>query len=241
MIRAYILIETNGGIKVKYVNNTVNDTAGISQKYYSYRGNAYQELGLSIRGEYEGADTGLERGVTYYLQVNVDGEGATEYDITFPIIDKDVFEKPNQKYIISFSELYRALDKLSPDFQVRLINRDVRFISNGDTASTSMALTAGVSGTDLFASLNASIEAAATSDNYLDQSGSGTVKGDFDSISTSLVGAAGLLDFPDDGGSTTTLIRRNNNNDFEERTNIYTQIYKGNISKISVIEEAIPD
>lgn len=234
MIKAYILIETNGGIKYKYVNSTVNDTAGIDEQYYSYRGNAYQELGLTILGEYESADTGLEREIDYYYKVNVDASGVVEYKINFPII--------KGKTYISFTELVRMLNRQTDDYYVKLIGKDVRFISNGLTASTSIALTAGTTGTDLFTTLNASIEVAKTSDNYLDQTGSGTVKGDYDNLIAVInTGTAKFLTFPDDGGTTNTLVRKNLNNDTEELTFIRTTFPLPNISSLQVIEEVVPD
>jgi len=234
MIKAYILIQTSDGKSFRYVRDVVNDSYGVGEITYKYEGNGYQAFGLTAYSQ--NYVTGLNYDTYYYFKVNVDGGGATEYYIYFKKPTTPNFRRTDNPDIMFF-DLLDQLDQLSSDFQVRYIDDDIRIISNGSGASTSIALTAGTSGTDLFTALNTTPSAAVASDNYDNQTGAGKVQGDYSSLVTSWSGATGLLSFPESGGATPILRRKNLWNGVDDHTQVITQILNTQIASISVVEE----
>lgn len=235
MIKAHILIELSSGAKYKYVRNKVNDSNGVSEEYYQYKGAGYQEVGLTpiFSGS---SNTGLVPGETYYFKVNVDAGGVVEYNIT-PV--EDVEGKVN------FSELIKKMNFVTANATWQLYDGDLRCTSDSDAAATSIALSAGAAGTDLFSSLNgwSGFDVASAGDQYADQTAVGKVKKDYTDLITNFTGAANfntLLIFPEDGGATTILKRKNLENGLDDRTYIYSQIACGQIVAISVIENIVP-
>lgn len=100
--------------------------------------NGYQECGLS--GKADDTATGLAVTTQYYFKVNIDGGGVVEYDITTgtSVTYKDVIELMNDEVVgATFS----------------LEGGDLRCTSDQLSASSSIALSAGTTGTDLFATL----------------------------------------------------------------------------------------
>ena len=66
MIRAYILVETTAGKTYRYVRNALAANAlGVATKFYRYRGNGYQEFGLTIPAE--SRFTSLQFDTIYYI------------------------------------------------------------------------------------------------------------------------------------------------------------------------------
>lgn len=241
MIRAYILIETSSGKEYKYVRDVVTDNLGVAPHYYGYRGNGYQDFGVTIPGEMK--DTGLLWDTTYSVNINVDGGGAVEYTMTFP--------SPNEKFgntnkrgpQVRWHELVEKLSLFGEQggFEVDIVDNDIRIRSNGAGAGTSIAITAGTTGADLLTELGTTPPAAVVADAYDDQAASaGKISNDYGSLVTSWTGAAGLLQFPDSTPAT-TLRRRNLLNGQDDNTDTIVQIIKSQIVAIKVIEEIVED
>lgn len=191
MIQAYISIGLKSGMKVQYVRDIVTDTLGKNGLYYGYKGAGHQDLGVPDRKV--ASLVGLKNETTYYIKVNVDGGGDNEYSIT-PTRDKsNLYQSP---YIVSHAnETLRGFDKLQI---VKLLNAetnrdgikwsltttgDVRCQSMSSLANSSISVSAGTSGADLLASINADVQPAVSGDQLLDQTGAGKVYGDFLTLS----------------------------------------------------------
>ena len=232
MIRAYIAINLRNGDSVKYVRDVVNDSAGVGERYYQYEGPGYQELGMKHVSSYD--DSGLRKDSTYYFTVNIDGGGDTEYSI-------------NTGSNTKFGHIVNLMNnQISGDGAEFFITRegDIRCVSTSRSASTSIALSAGSSGTDLFASLNGfdSFESAVNGEQYADLTSAGQIQSDYNSITSSLTGASTLntlISFPESGGSTTTLIRKGSNESSGEIGRTFISIPAGAIDTVEVIENEL--
>lgn len=231
MIEAYILIELSSGSKYKYVRDVVNDSNGIGSETYQYSGAAYQEVGL--KRKHPGMNTGLKVGETYYFRVNVDGGGVNEYGISL---------NNNSQGFIDYGTLVKELNSATTGATWSMFDgQDLRCTSDSETAGSSIVLTAGISGTDLFSSLGGFtvLDTPVAGDLYLDQTGAGKVLGDFTTITASYTGASAfndLLTFPE-AIPTTVLKRKNLANGKDDKTYTYLQIPVGEIVAISVIED----
>lgn len=230
MIKAYIEIALSDGDSIKYVRDVVSDSNGVGERYYMYEGPGYQELGLSNASSYKISP--LLNNNVYYFTVNIDGAGATEYSI-----------KPGKN---SYGYIVNALNKATKDDGASwkiTRNGDIRCYSNSTTASTSIVLSAGTSGTDLFASLGSSLsESAVSGEQYADLISAGQIKSDYESLLTSINGATNtlsLLSFPESSGATTELIRKNNNESNGELGKLHISIPVGQVSQVKVIENEI--
>lgn len=228
MIQAYIAINLSNGDSIKYVRDVVADSAGVGKRYYKYEGPGYQELGLKQVSSYD--QSGLEKDTTYYFTVAIDGAAASEYSIT-------TGDKTNFDYIVF--QMNKAIT--GAKFEIRR-NGDIRCYSTSTAAGTSIALSAGTTGTDLFASLRGftSFDTAVPGEQYADLTTAGQIKSDFDSLITSLTGATTayeLLSFPESSGAATTLIRKNHLDSNGEIGRTFTSIPVGQIALIEVIED----
>lgn len=234
LIRGYIIIKTNGGDVVKYVSDQSSNA-----NYYEYEGNAYQELGMNIRESHK--DSGLKYDTRYYFQVNDNGNGATEYSIYFP--SKTVTTYQTKPDPITYRDVLNKINMTSNAFRAEMTHeKDIRFTVEGQTAGTSIALSAGASGDDLFTALGANIESANASDNYYDQTTAGQIKSDYEALVTSWTeGTDTLLQFPESGGDTPILERRHKgvSNASDHNMN-RVQIKTAEITEIVVIEYDIP-
>jgi hypothetical protein len=246
MIRAYILIELSSGSKYKYVRDVVTDTAGVNAEYYAYNGPGYQEVGLKAGIEEVFDPTNLLPNTTYYFKVNIDAGGLTEYSIKTGPGVAQLFSGVNP--IITFNDLILLLNSATRVDGARwdMIDGDLRCTSMQVATGTSIALAAGVTGTDLFASLNGwtgSFSSAVPGDQYLDQTNVGEVKKDYTDLVASYTAAAtfkALLSFPESAGGTTILKRRNKDSVYCDDSYTYIQVSCGQITTISVVEEIIP-
>lgn len=99
----------------------------------------YQEVGLSDK-ELTTA-TGLGTTTQYWFKVNDDGNGETEYDIT---TGADATYEP---------VLVLMNAEVSGVASFALVNGDLRCTSDSDGSDSTIALAAGATGTDLFATL----------------------------------------------------------------------------------------
>ena len=128
MIEAYILIELSSGSKYKYVRDIVNDTNGENEKFYSYIGPGYQEVGL--KRKHGAMDSGLSPDETYYFKVNIDAGGEVEYSIT-PKLETVGF--------VSFHQIINLINNeiLADGVKCKLVPRtgDLRFSSLGLVAA----------------------------------------------------------------------------------------------------------
>lgn len=191
MIQAYISIGLKSGMKVQYVRDVVTDTLGKNGLYYGYNGAGYQDLGMPDRKVVSSLN--LMSGVTYYFKVSVDGGGYTEYSILPARVAPKLYQSP---YIVSYaSEALKGFDKLQI---IKLLNAetnrdgakwsltttgDIRCQSMSSLANSSVSVSAGTSGADLLASINADVQPAVAGDQLLDQTGAGKVYGDFLTLS----------------------------------------------------------
>lgn len=116
---------------------------GILHIWYEYLPESfaagYQECGLS--GKQLPTASGLAATTQYYFKVNVDGGGAVEYDITTAA---DV----TLDAVIDLMN-----DEVSDYALFSLVGGDLRCTSNTWGGASAIALTAGTTGTDLFATL----------------------------------------------------------------------------------------
>ena len=114
-----------------------NDTAGTL--VLQTRG--YQELGMT--GKTAATASGLTASTTYYFKINLNGGGATEYSIT---TGTDV----TLGAVLALITADMTTHTVACTWQI--IDGDIRCTSNASGTST-IALTAGTSGDDLFATL----------------------------------------------------------------------------------------
>jgi len=98
----------------------------------------YQECGLT--GKTLGAATGLAAVTQYYFKVSVSGDAAIEYDIT---------TTADTTYDAVIDLINEAVDGATAS----LIAGDLRFTSDDVGEDSAIALSAGTTGTDLFATL----------------------------------------------------------------------------------------
>ncbi len=127
-IRLYPYPTRQGKLHIfyRYVPTTFTTVAG------------YQECGLSgLRDE---TATGLSASTQYYFKVNIDGGGLTEYDITTGTS-------------VNYEEVIDLMNAEISGAEFALVNGDLRCTSDLLGAASSIALGAGTSGTDLFATL----------------------------------------------------------------------------------------
>jgi len=116
---------------------TVGAGGLIGQSYGDTAG--YQECGLS--GADKTLTCGLTTATTYYYKVTVDGEDQTEYSIT------------TGETAPTFGELLSLLNANHQNCTWSVVNSDLRCTSITKGPSSSIALAAGTTGTDLFDSL----------------------------------------------------------------------------------------
>jgi hypothetical protein len=232
MIKAYISINLSNGNTIKYVRDIVSDSLGVNKLYYGYEGPGYQELGLNHVSSYD--ESGLEKNSIYYFNVDIDSDRITEYSITTG--SKTTFD-----YIV-----FLINKELEADGAKCIIRRsgDLRFYSTSTSAGTSISLSAGISGTDLFTSLNnfSDFETAVDGEQYADLTTAGKINSDFNSLVSSVSGATNqfdLLSFPESDGATTTLIRKSGTESENELGKVFTSITVGQIVSIDIIENEI--
>lgn len=245
-VHAYISIGLNNGKKVQYVRDTVTDTIGKNAKYYGYEGPGYQDLGL--KNIFPNYDTKFEKGVTYYFKVNIDGGGVTEYSITPKKIKIDPFSKRESiSWYTIINDMHRAIKSDGASFFITY-KGDVRCQSNSKEAGSSIVLSAGTTGNNLFDFIDGftDFETPVAGDQLLDQTGAGKVYGDFQTLLTNIEterqqADASLrevfLTFPESGGDTKTLIRKNNDNSDAGNGNYVTQIPIQAISEVTIVEK----
>ena len=101
--------------------------------------NGYQECGLSSKTLTTA--TGLSTTTQYYFKINVDGAGVVEEDFT---TGADVTYEAVIALITA---------TIAAGATAELVNGDLRFISDLTGVASTIALTAGTTGTDLFATL----------------------------------------------------------------------------------------
>jgi len=128
--------------------NIMLDPAPHNQKkfhlYYQYIPTAftvshgYQECGLS--GKHVDTATGLSATTQYYFKVNIDGGGVVEYDIT-------------TASLLTYEDVIDLLNDEVRGATFSLESGDLRCTSDFLGSGSSIALSAGTSGTDLFATL----------------------------------------------------------------------------------------
>lgn len=117
---------------------------GILHLFYEYipsdfsYPNGYQECGLS--GISNKADSGLTAATQYYYKVTIDGGTETEYDIT---TGTDT----------SFQAVIELMNDESIGCTFEIINGDLRCTSDLLDSNSAIALSAGTTGTDLFATI----------------------------------------------------------------------------------------
>lgn len=233
MIKAYIVVQLSNADSYRYVNSTVNDSLGKDEQYYAYYGPGFQELGLDQVSTYD--ESGLKPNTTYYFTVNIDGGGATEYSIT-------TGSNTTFGNIIHLMNNQTLSD--GAEWNVER-NGDIRCTSTSTAAGTSIALSAGTTGTNLFSSLKGftSFESAQPGDQLADQTGSGLVYGDFTSIRSNITAhtANERVLWPDDGGTTEELIRKNLSQNIGDEGTTVTSIYCKSVESVQIIEWEVDD
>lgn len=100
----------------------------------------YQEVGLDSKTD--ATATGLSTSTQYYFKINIDGAGVVEYDITTA---SDV------TYAAVLALINTAL--VAAGAYMHLVAGDLRCTSSANGSTSSIALSAGASGPDLFATL----------------------------------------------------------------------------------------
>lgn len=229
------IILISRGEYYKYVRDIVTDTYGKSTKFYGYRGNARQRLSLNYTNGMFRKETGLKRGTTYTINVQVNAEGAAiESSIKFGELQDFPFAP------VTFEELYNRLNRVAPDrfsFEWDDIDRDSEgfyFVAKGNFAGTSIDVTAG-SSNDLLAALGATVDTELASDNLFDQTGNGKVYGDYNSLVTSLSGTDSLITFPESTPST-TLVRVSTDAIGTEGSLSVNTLSRASVENIRIIE-----
>ena len=112
--------------------------------YYRYipesfaTSHGYQECGLS--GKALNTATGLSATTQYYFNITIDGGTETEYSIT-------------TASLLTYEDVIDLLNDAVPGATFALVDGDLRCTSNLLGGNSSIALAAGTSGTDLFATL----------------------------------------------------------------------------------------
>jgi hypothetical protein len=101
-------------------------------------GKGYQECGLT--GKTSATATGLSTTTQYYLKVAINGGTSTEYDITTAAD-------------VTYAAVIALLNAAVSGVTFALINGDLRCTSNSTDKGSAIALAAGTTGTDLFATL----------------------------------------------------------------------------------------
>ena len=98
----------------------------------------YQECGLTLK--YLTTATGLTADATYSFKINIDGTGVVEYIITIGTV-------------LTYDELIILINRVISGAFFHLVRGDLRCSSRSFGSSSSIALTAGTTGTDLFVTL----------------------------------------------------------------------------------------
>lgn len=98
----------------------------------------YQECGLN--GRIRTMETGLADTTQYYFKINIDAGGVTEYDIT---TSGDT----------TYDGVIGLMNTAVTGASFNIINGDLRCISDSFGANSTIALSAGTTGTDLFVTL----------------------------------------------------------------------------------------
>lgn len=98
----------------------------------------YQECGLSDLGGNEA--TGLSASTQYYYKISIDDSAVTEYDITTATD-------------VTFDGVIALMNAQNTGATFALVGGDLRCTSDTQTGVSSIALSAGTTGTDLFATL----------------------------------------------------------------------------------------
>lgn len=207
MIHAAISIRVRGQV-YRYVRDVVNDTAGVNERYYAYRGNARRKINLTENNLTSSKKTGLKSQTNYDFKVSVNDNSEETYTISFS--PKDPLQP------ITYFDLIKKLNSVSKDFRVIFDDTDrstegIYFIAEGNESGTSIDVSSGDSN-DLFTHLNHfdSIEDELPSDNFFDQTGDGKIYGDFISLKNAMEDDTEyFLLFPESGGDTSELVREN--------------------------------
>lgn len=230
------IILISRGEYYKYVRDVVTDNHGEATKFYGYRGNARQRLSnLNYTNGMFRRETGLKRGITYTINIQVNAEvAATESSVKFGEFQDFPFAP------VTFEELYNRLNRVAPDrfsFEWDDIDRDTEgfyFVAKGNMAGTSIAVTAG-SSNDLLAALGATVDTELASDNLFDQTGAGKVYGDYTSLVTSFSGADSLITFPE-STPTTELVRVSTDAIGTEGSLSVNTLSRASVENIRIIE-----
>lgn len=110
----------------------------------------YQECGLSDKAETSA--TGLSNTTTYYYKVNINGAGVTEYSI---------LTAANT----TFSAVMALLNTANTGYATwSLVGGDLRLTSDAVAGASTIAVTAGTSGTDLLTTMSITMETAVAGD-----------------------------------------------------------------------------
>lgn len=187
MIHAYISIGLKSGMKVQYVRDVTTDTLGEGGKFYGYRGPGYQDLGVSTRRV--APMSKLLEETQYFFRLAVDGGAAQEYSVTTPKVRTEKFFIQENKNVVLLYDTINLLNQVTKkDGAIWEVGKtgDIRCISTSKEAGTSIALSAGVSGPDLFAALGADLQTPVAGDQLADQTGAGKVLGDFTTLTHGL-------------------------------------------------------
>lgn len=238
MKKSEIVIRTKGE-NYKYVRDVVNDTYGQNTDFYGYRGNARRKLVIIYNNGIFSRNTGLLRNTKYYFKSQVNEEGAaTEHSISFP---------GEVNSIINFDELSRRLNKISSSrftFEWEDIDRSEEgfyFVASGNIPDTSIAITAGTTGTDLLDSLGATIGDEIVSDNIFDQTSAGQVYKDYNDLLDYLSNEAAaepepyFITFPE-SVATEYLIRQSHDGIGTEQSLSINKLVRSQIENIRIIE-----
>lgn len=230
MIRAFISIELSSGSVIKYVRDSV--VTGKDSVYYEYTGvSGYQELGLSSTTA-EG-DTGLAQTTDYVVDLSVDGAAATTLTINLSVTP-------------TFQALVDSLNEATTGATWAIIDGDIRCTSNKKDAGSSVSIVAkagdSITTFNLLTTITGftALDVAVAGEFYGDQIGAGKIKGDFDSIFTSLTGTQPMLAFPESAGDTPYLIRHNSGTPSNSGANVITTATRANVTNIQVVEYEAP-
>ena len=112
----------------------------------------YQECGLSDKAETSA--TGLDTTTQYYYKININGAGVTEYDITTAAS-------------ATFSAVIALLNAENTGATWALVGGDLRLTSDAVAGASTIAVTAGTTGTDLLTTMSITMETAVAGDTSL--------------------------------------------------------------------------
>ena len=109
----------------------------------------YQECGLSDKAETSA--TGLSTTTQYYYKININGAGVTEYDITTAAS-------------ATFSAVIALLNAENTGATWALVGGNLRLTSDAVAGASTIAVTAGTTGTDLLTTMSITMETAVAGD-----------------------------------------------------------------------------